>query len=161
MTASLSPDTFDATQTTLTVTCPSCHTVVDQERFEALNKYVVLIDRRPGAQKAYKGLKRRTKKLIKRAMRRADGVRRLSFYVDQDVDIDWLIRFFHARGLTSRDKILTRSVVLQLVQEHLTVHGSSLPVELDEISVQSRVQYMGLVTHLFPDMADDYGRKGR
>jgi hypothetical protein len=151
---------FDASQTEVACNCPKCGAQFTPTQFDDANPYATILDRRPTAQRAYKGDKRRKPKLLKRAMRRADGIRRLTFYQDHDVDRTWLIMFVMnclEDCRLSLQSNWTRAVLTRLMQFHLRDHGYVL--RQYDMAPALEAIISDRIDRLFPDLLNEYGKR--
>jgi hypothetical protein len=53
--------------------------------------------------------------------------------------------------------VVTRNVLIKLVQFHLVEHGRWLSIEWDEITPEDRDTYKAFLITRFPDLRSDYG----
>jgi hypothetical protein len=148
------PADFDATQTELCANCPRCMGQFSQAEFDEVNAYAALLDRRPGVQRPYKGDKRRKPKLFKRAMMRLDGVRRMAFYVDHDIDAVWLAGFLIYKYESVARFPITRARIIQDAQQHLVDHGRILDISIAPEMMEVTLRH---IIRLFPDLRPEYG----
>lgn len=137
----------------LTIICPTCNDEAGVERYLISNPRVGFYDNR-GIRKHQLNPFQRARTLVKKATKRVDGTRRITFYTDHEICAEDIIRMLYTDyGIDESRFPQTRGMLLEYTRQRIHAKGvSGVGPTGEEWALVAQHVYA-----LIPDLHPQYG----